>query len=247
MLKNLNDSLTIFCDFDGTITTRDTIDKLLHQYADDEWIAIEKLWQEEKIGSKECLERQIGCIEKITKKEIDAFINNIKIDPYFIEFFKRVKRNNIDFYIVSDGFDLFINKILENNQISDVQVYSNSLSLINNNLVPSFPKYDETCSSGSGMCKCNVVTDFANGNKIIYIGDGKSDACAVKHADIVFAKNSLVKHCNLNKIKYFEFTSFKEIEEAIFKNPAILFNDKKSVARDRIQIESVLIDEFGSV
>jgi 2-hydroxy-3-keto-5-methylthiopentenyl-1-phosphate phosphatase len=243
MLNNLNNSLTIFCDFDGTITAQDTIDKLLHLYANDEWMAVEKLWQEEKIGSKECLERQIECIEQITKKEIDSFIDDIKIDPYFVKFFQRIKKSNIPFYIVSDGFNLFINKILKNNKIYDVPVYCNSLLLTDNALVPSFPHHDITCSSGSGMCKCNIVTGLSNGNKIIYIGDGKSDACAVKHADVVFAKNSLIKRCQLNNIKYFEFNSFKDIEKAIFFNPAeILYNyNRLPLPRDLEKIESMLM------
>ena len=36
--------LQIFCDFDGTITQEDTLNKFLRVYADKKWLELEEEW-----------------------------------------------------------------------------------------------------------------------------------------------------------------------------------------------------------
>jgi 2-hydroxy-3-keto-5-methylthiopentenyl-1-phosphate phosphatase len=83
--------MIIFCDFDGTITMEDVIDRFLEVFASEEYIRIEQLWQEGKIGSKECLSRQMKTVRRINELELRRFLDGIKIDPYFREFYRFVK------------------------------------------------------------------------------------------------------------------------------------------------------------
>jgi len=46
---------------------------------------------------------------------------------------------------------------------------------------------------------------------VVLIGDGKSDACLSLHADIVFAKSSLIKHCEKNNVKHHTFNTFDDV------------------------------------
>jgi HAD superfamily phosphoserine phosphatase-like hydrolase len=87
----------IFCDFDGTITKEDTIDKLLENYANSNWIEIENLWKSRQIGSKECLKRQIDCIDYFTAEMLDKFIDSIEINEHFSDFIDHIKRIGIEF------------------------------------------------------------------------------------------------------------------------------------------------------
>jgi 2,3-diketo-5-methylthio-1-phosphopentane phosphatase len=210
MLNKMGNTI-VFCDFDGTITEEDCIDKLLSLYADDKWENIEEDWKNGLIGSKDCLEQQIKCITDISSIQLNEFIKNIKIDKYFHEFISQIKENNIEFHIVSDGFSLFINDILTNNNIFDVSSFSNYLELANNKLIATFPNSNNNCSSQSGTCKCSVINTMNNNKFKIYIGDGRSDICAIKHADLIFAKEGLAKYCMENSIKYVEYDNFKDI------------------------------------
>ena len=62
-----------FSDFDGTITKEDTLNKFLQLYAYPEWIDVENKWLEGKIGSKECIEKQMQMFPPINDKIIDDF------------------------------------------------------------------------------------------------------------------------------------------------------------------------------
>ena len=89
MLSKISNT-AIFCDFDGTITEEDCIDKLLSLYANERWQVIEEDWKNGIIGSMECLKLQIGCIENISCDQLDEFIKNIKIDNFFCEFISQI-------------------------------------------------------------------------------------------------------------------------------------------------------------
>lgn len=45
-----------FCDFDGTITKEDTLNKFLRVYAKTDWLEVEEKWMNGAIGSKQCIE-----------------------------------------------------------------------------------------------------------------------------------------------------------------------------------------------
>jgi 2-hydroxy-3-keto-5-methylthiopentenyl-1-phosphate phosphatase len=206
----------IFCDFDGTITEEDVVDKLLTLYADEFWKKIEKQWQQRKIGSEACLRMQLKCIESIKESELLRFAFDIKIDPSFPKFLSFVRKRGIDFYIVSDGFDWLIRIILLNNGISNLPVFANRLKIKNREPVPSFPFKVRECYMRSGMCKCSIINQHTEGRNVTYIGDGESDICAVRKADNVFAKNRLSDYCRLNAIDFIEFSSFDDITNALF-------------------------------
>lgn len=203
----------IFCDFDGTITKKDTIDKFLETYASEKWLEVEKLWENGEIGSKECLERQVQCVEYLSENQLNEFIDSIEIDEYFINFLSRVRNNGIEFHIVSDGFNLFIDRILEKYGIKDISIFSNKLYLSYGELRSFFPLYKTNCKSGAGVCKCSVIKDVFAGREVIYIGDGRSDMCAAKHADILYAKGKLVSYCKENNINCIPFNNFNDILE----------------------------------
>ena len=55
----------IVCDFDGTVTRTDAVDNILERFADPSWEAIEDEWLSGKIGSRECLGRQLALVKEI--------------------------------------------------------------------------------------------------------------------------------------------------------------------------------------
>lgn len=195
----------IYCDFDGTITKEDSVNKFLEMYAPN-WMESEKLWVEGKISSKENAIIQVGLLKNVSQKQLNDYTNSIEIDDYFLDFVDFVKSKNIKLTILSDGFDLFIQRILERYNL-DIPYYANKLTYKNGEFSIEFPYYDEKCDKKSGMCKCRKVIE----NSFCYIGDGTSDLCIASRADFLFASKKLHKYCKENKIKHSYFTSFRDI------------------------------------
>ncbi len=204
----------IYCDFDGTITKEDSVNKFFEMYASENWMDSEKLWIEGKISSRENAIIQVGLLKSISQKQLDDYIDSIEIDDYFLDFADYVKSNNIKLTILSDGFDLFIKKVLERYNL-DIPYYANKFIYNDGKFSIEFPYYDENCDKKAGMCKCHKVKE----NSFCYIGDGTSDLCIASKANYLFASKNLHKYCKENNIKHYYFESFssiiKKLEEGI--------------------------------
>ena len=87
--------LQIFCDFDGTITKKDTLNSFFRTYADTKWLEVEADWRNGKIGSAECIIKQMQLLRDIDTDTVDKFLKNIEIDEYFPEFLEFIKENDI--------------------------------------------------------------------------------------------------------------------------------------------------------
>ena len=208
-MKKIN---AIYCDFDGTITKKDSVNGFFEKYTGDKWLESEKLWIEGKISSRENAIIQVGLLKNVSQKQLDDYINSIEIDDYFLDFVDFVKSQNIKLTILSDGFDLFIKKVLDRNNL-DIPYFANKLTYKDGEFSIEFPYYNENCDKKAGMCKCQKVKE----KSFCYIGDGTSDLCIASKADFLFASKNLHKYCKENKIKHVPFTSFCNIINLLSK------------------------------
>ena len=183
------EKICVVCDFDGTITERDTLYSFFEEYAVEEWKIVEELWVENKISSKECLIKEFELVPNLSEKLIDKFLESMTIDKDFKKFCTELKSKNIDIYIVSDGVDYFINKVLKKFNISEIDIISNHGEFVNGKFTLSFPNDNKNCPKDSGTCKCKVITTLKEKYEtVIYAGDGVSDFCSADKADILYAK-----------------------------------------------------------
>ena len=204
----MKDIKKIYCDFDGTITKKDAVNTFFEMYAPKEWLDYEKLWIEGKISSMENAIAQVSLLPPLSKEKVEEYINSIEIDDYFLEFVKLLSRENIELIILSDGFDLFIEKTLEKYGIKDIKIFANHLiHKEDGTFTIEFPYHNTKCDKKAGMCKCDKIAE----QKFCYIGDGTSDLCVAKKAKFLFATKSLCKYCVKNTIKHNKFETFQDI------------------------------------
>lgn len=201
----------IYVDFDGTISKSDIINFLLEKYADPIWLQLDKDYIDEKISSFECLTKQIALLEKLPDEKILESAKIVGIDESFMDFCVFCKNSNIDIEIVSDGLDIYINYLLEANNIKVKKVSSNIYKGYGR---IEFPYDKKLCDKNCANCK---KFHLDKDSFCIYIGDGYSDRCAAINADMVFAKNSLAKFLDGEGEKYFPFESFADIIPVLAK------------------------------
>ena len=206
-MKEIN---VIYCDFDGTITKEDSVNSFFEMYAPKKWMVSEKLWIEGKISSRENAIIQVGLLKNVSQKQLDDYIEQIEIDDYFLEFVDYIKSKNIKLTILSDGFDLFIERVFRRYNL-DIPYYANKLIYENGKFSIEFPYYYDNCDKKAGMCKCEKVKE----DNFCYIGDGTSDLCIASKADYLFASKNLHKYCKENNIKHSYFASFRNIIDVL--------------------------------
>lgn len=201
----------VFFDFDNTIATCDVFDDMVMRFSRDKrWVDLEKKWKQGKIGSMECLEGQLEGI-RITRKELDSHLSGIKLDPYFKKLLEFLDAKGIEKIILSDNFDYILKRILNHNAIKGIKIYSNKLQFARQRLLPEFPFKSKDCRVCAHCKTKNLLANVAKDSIIIYIGDGNSDICPAEYADIVFAKEDLLKYCKGKKLKYVRYDSLRQV------------------------------------
>lgn len=209
----------VVCDFDGTITKEDSINKFLEEFADKTWLDVEAKWVNGEISTCEAMTSQFGMIKNMTEEKLDEYFNSVEIDDYFKKFCEICKEKGIDIVIVSDGLKLFIDRILEINNIKNIPIYSNELNFVNEKFHINFPHKIEDCKHKSGTCKCSFIEKFRKDYKnIIYVGDGVSDYCVADKANVLFAKKRLKLYCIKEKIPYTEYDNFRKVTDYVTTN-----------------------------
>lgn len=203
----------VFFDFDNTITTFDILDDMLIKFSrNTDWLALEKKWKQGKIGSKECLKGQVEGIS-ITKSALDEYLAGVEIDPYFKKLIGLLKSRKIKTFILSDNFGYMLKKILKNNKMSNLNIYANRLNISGDRLTPVFPLTNETCGDCAHCKKTSLLKNTAVDSQSVYIGDGRSDVCASRSADLVFAKGYLKSYCRKQRLSHIPFNGLKSVYE----------------------------------
>ena len=217
----------VFCDFDGTISCDDTTDVMLSRFALPEWEAIEAQWKAGKMGSAECMQRQIALL-RASRTDLNAALDSLTIDDSFAEFVTFCESRAIPMSVLSDGVDYFIERILARHALNTMPIVANCLTMNDNgNYSLATPHRNANCAASSGVCKCAQIAKSSG--TTIFVGDGRSDFCASGAADVVFAKGTLATYCEQQGIPYILYSSFADVQASLESLLPTLRRDPASI------------------
>ena len=210
-------ALKVFVDFDGTITKHDVGNAFFREFGGPVCQGIVKEYKDEKISAHECFRREVAAIGTLSLQKAVAFLRDQPIDESFKVLVLFCQRHRIDLHIVSDGLDFYIREILSSHGLSGVPFFSNNLALEETavrgefTLGIGFPYSDAECTR-CACCKRNIMlTHAGEDDTIVLVGEGYSDRCPARYADIVFAKDELQTFCQRENISYIPYTSLADV------------------------------------
>jgi 2,3-diketo-5-methylthio-1-phosphopentane phosphatase len=232
--------IRVFCDFDGTVCLQDVGEQFFLKFAGEKAKqSIQRLLKGE-ITMQIWLTELCEAIPSIHQKEFLDFVDQYVIDPHFTEFVRFCKEQEIPLMILSDGLDAYIKRVLSNAGLNLVPFFANHTEFVGQKLTVSFPYTDAECNL-CGNCKRNhMLNTSADEDIIVYVGDGYSDRCPVRYADLVFAKRQLIKYCQEQNITYFEFNNFNDVQvrmEEIVQRKRIRHRQEAAMARREVFVQ----------
>jgi len=179
----------LFFDFDNTITLGDVLDRVIERFSINEaWRLWESEWQAGRISTEECLRRQIGNL-RASREELLQFVSSTDIDPAFTRIAAWARSANIGLCVVSDNFRILVEAILTHHGMTQIALRANELDFHDGRVEARFPFRVPNCPR-CAHCKAQHLSTTKMRPRI-YVGDGLSDICPARIADIVFAKDSL--------------------------------------------------------
>ncbi len=151
-------------------------------------------------------------------EEILRFCDGFDIDESFVPFVRNCRASGVPVMIISEGLDFYIKRILARYDLADIPVICNLGFLENETIRIEFPHVNRTCRH-CGSCKGERMSEHREkaigALRIAFVGDGYSDACAAREADVLFAKDDLEEYCIEHKIAYNRFKTFYDVTEQL--------------------------------
>ena len=210
--------VAIISDFDGTISRRDIGHHFFGTFINERerWLALLEQWRLGLISSRECLESEIALV-RADQEDLDTFLGNEGLDPYFKDFVDFCERRAIDILITSDGLDYYIDRLLMRFGFGYLEFNANHLVLEDGRIDGiEFPYFNAMDCTRCGNCKRSHLERLERaGHFTVYVGNGFSDRCPAEHADIVLAKGELLDHCRAQKIDHIPFENFRDVEREL--------------------------------
>lgn len=210
--------IRIFTDFDGTITVRDVGDAMFETFGGAAAGQAVADYRNGTISATECYRQESAACGAFRRADLDAMLDGERIDSTFSAFESFCRNQGFPLTILSDGMDYYIRRILDREGLGTITFLANRMILDpvaaspDVRMAVSFPHTDEVCDRCASCKRNHMLTMSGDDDIIVYIGEGYSDRCPVRFADVVFAKDELLRYCEEENITYFPYVTFADIQ-----------------------------------
>lgn len=213
--------ILVLCDFDGTVSRTDVGNGLFNRFTGRGWEEIDAAYCTGEIGSREAYRRAAVLLEGDRAQMLDFVLREAELDEHFPAFRQFCRERGLDLVIVSDGLDFYIEAILRRHHLEDIPVHANR-ALFRPGKPPDieFPWANEDCGR-CGTCKRGILRSGRDRyDRIVYVGNGHSDVCPSREADLVFAKGLLLKTCDEDGRPCVPFEGFSDVRDYLGSHPS---------------------------
>jgi len=207
--------MTIFSDFDGTISNRDSLKSLLNRFAGSSWHWIERRLLNGTMPESDGLQKAFDLIDVSEDEALEFVLEHIQVDPWFKDFVGWTRNKGYDLRILSGGFNQFIYRLLKRERIFDIPIIANDFRTQDSQWLVKPPNIARLCPNCNHCKSASILNEISDSPEVfvVYIGDGHTDACPIQLADLVFAKGYLEAYCFEQNIPFVPFQNFKDIQE----------------------------------
>lgn len=221
-----NPKIIFFTDFDGTITLQDSNDFL----TDNLGYGQEKRRQgnidvlENRASFRDAFRDMLDSVKTPFNECIGQLKKNMKLDPYFVEFYNWAKENNVPIVVLSSGMTPIISALFEallgHKPDEHLQIVANDVESrdgkdINTEGGWQIKYHDDSHFGHDKSLEIKPYAALPDNVRptLLYAGDGVSDLSAASETDLLFAKKGrdLVTYCERQGTPFTVFESWSSI------------------------------------
>jgi 2-hydroxy-3-keto-5-methylthiopentenyl-1-phosphate phosphatase len=199
----------ILCDFDGTVTIEEVSVGLLKRYAAQEWERADSDLNSGRTSLRETMAREF-CTLRAPREELECWVRTVRLRAGFRELVAEAKRREAPLAIASEGLDFYIEAFLAHQGIV-VPFRTNHAVFTAGGICVEHPYSSPECDF-CGTCKKALLAKFkSEAFTTVYVGDGISDRCPARYADMLFARGGLLEFCGKEGIPCVEYRDFFDV------------------------------------
>ncbi|OJJ40462.1 hypothetical protein ASPWEDRAFT_166529 [Aspergillus wentii DTO 134E9] len=240
-----NPKIIFFTDFDGTITLQDSNDYLTDNLGYGQAKRRQGNFDvlENRSSFRDAFRDMLDSVKTPYNECIEYLQKNMKLDPYFVEFYNWAKENNVPIVVLSSGMVPIITSLFETllgHKPDHLHIVANQVESRDGKDINSEGgwqiKYHDDSHFGhdkSLEIKPYAALPYEERPTLLYAGDGVSDLSAASETDLLFAKkgHDLVTFCEREGRP---FTVFEDWSSILATTKDILSGNKtvKRVAQE---------------
>jgi 2,3-diketo-5-methylthio-1-phosphopentane phosphatase len=210
------ETLLIACDFDGTITRRDTLHLIVEAFGTRGlWDSIAPRLQAGEVTLEQAMQEEFATVCATPDQVIELVLRDAGLRPGLAELVGWADAHGHRFIVFSSGFRTVIETALEHWGFGDLEVVSHEALFTPGGCRLVWSDRGEACAICGRRCKRHDLTGRLRGERIVYIGDGISDRCAARMADIVFARDDLAADLAAEGLDFIPFEDFTGVRERL--------------------------------
>jgi 2-hydroxy-3-keto-5-methylthiopentenyl-1-phosphate phosphatase len=209
------ESLLIACDFDGTITQRDSLHLIVEEFGTPGvWAEIEPRLRAGELTLEGAMERQFAAVRATPEEVRELVLREAPLRPGFPEFVDWARRSGHRLVVLSSGFRTVIDAVLGTAGLGDLHVHSHDARFSRAGCRLLWSDRGTPCAECGRPCKRHDLAGARRPGRdgrlerLVYLGDGISDRCAALSADVVFARDGLAEYLAAREVPFAPLEDF---------------------------------------
>ncbi|MEW6581933.1 MAG: MtnX-like HAD-IB family phosphatase [Actinomycetota bacterium] len=210
--------LLIACDFDGTITCRDTLHVIVEEFGvRGVWDALEPRLRSGEMTVEEAMTEQFAAVRATAPQVLAAVRRDAPVRRGFPELVAWARAEGHRVVVLSSGFRTVIEAVLGDAGVGDLAVHSNDVLFGADGCTLVWADRGDPCPLCGRPCKRHDLAAHRGPEPVVYVGDGVSDRCAARAADLVFARDGLAAHLGDEGVPFVPFDDFDDVRRELVR------------------------------
>jgi HAD superfamily phosphoserine phosphatase-like hydrolase len=207
--------LLVALDYDGTVTDREYNVLAFQRLTGDAWRVFEDAAERGEMSHADCLARQVELVTVSKRELLAANTDEVGLAPGFARFLKALLAGGARVAVVSAGYREAIEQLWRREHLPPVELFASEIVPLDGGEGPPWtvrldPRLGDCPTCGPGACKAGVLRRLRRvGDAVAVFGDGVSDLCLAREADIVFAHGMLAELCEREGIAYHRLSDYR--------------------------------------
>ncbi|WP_199249176.1 HAD-IB family phosphatase [[Phormidium] sp. ETS-05] len=200
----------VFCDFDGTITTKETFAGMLKIFAPELSAQIMPEIYALRITLRQGVRQMLASIPSAQYPEILAYCQNQEISPGLVELLDFLDARDVPFIVVSGGLRGMVETVLGSLVQRVEAIYAVDVDT-SGEYLQAFSDFEKDSEL---MAKVEVIKQY-NPVEAVAIGDSVTDLNMALHAQIVFAREHLAQYLQERQKSYIPWQNFFDVRDTL--------------------------------
>ncbi len=204
---------TICIDFDDTIVERDIASQLLEQFAHSSWRELRERFGRHEITLEQYSAAALDLVDASHEEMVAFAMAAAAPRPGLLELADWADWNGWSIAVVSSGWDLYINPILDSLGAQRMARHCGRARFTYRWRLQYLSPRGIELNDGFKLSYASAFREV--GDTLIWIGDGRSDAPSAALSDAVFARSVLWDEMRGTHERVFPFETFHDVREVL--------------------------------